>query len=171
MASFQVYWKYRKLIPGPNHQVTVKFQDSNPKAWTNINFWIQTRFRVENSKHSIISTTPLDLVQIPEKAARNEILWLPLTPWGVLGAKASVERRISLEKARKVIVSGYSSPMPLCLRAFLALSHSSPQTSGNEGNSASAVLTLVPQQHHFKASIRSPLRCILRLLALPTTQL
>lgn len=41
---------------------------------------------------------PLDLVQIPTKAARNKILRLPLMPWGVLGAKASVERRISLEK-------------------------------------------------------------------------
>lgn len=142
MASLQVYWKYRILIPGPNHQVTAKFQDSNAKAWTNINFWIQTRFRVENSKHSLISTMPQDLVQIPTKAARNEILWLPLAPWGALGAKISVQRRISLEKARKVIVSGYRSQMPLCLRAFLPLSLSSPQTSENEGNSASAVLCL-----------------------------
>lgn len=171
MASFQVYWKYRKLTPGPNHQVTVKLQDSNPKAWTNTNFWIQTRFQVENSKHSIICAMPLDLVQIPTKATRNEILWLPLTPWGILGAKASVERRISLEKARKGIVSGYSSQMPLHLRRFLVLFHSSPQTSGNKGNSVSAVLTLVPQKHCSKASTRFPLRGILKLLALPTTQL
>lgn len=131
MASFQVYWKHKKLTPGPNHQVTVKFQDSNPKAWTNIYYWIQTRFQVENLKHSIISTMPLDLIQIPTKTARNKILCLPLMPWGVLGAKASVERKISLEKTVNVIVSGYSSQMPF--KSFLPLSHWSPQTSGNEG--------------------------------------
>lgn len=58
---------------------------------------------------------PLDLAQIPTKAARTKILWLPLMPWGLLGAKASVERRLLLEKVRKVIVSGYSSQMHMCL--------------------------------------------------------
>lgn len=77
--------------------------------------------------------------------------------WGVLGAKAYVERRMSLEKAR--IVSGYSSQMPMFFRSFLPLSHSSPQTPGNEGNSACAVLILVPQKHCFKASTRLSLRC------------